>query len=340
MDAFAKSTNVGFGLVGTDFVVTADLTDDLTYQGELNLQVERGGSGEIEVDAERFYIDYAIKDWINVQAGLYFTPIGFINRNLYARAWLMKSVSIRDFVEEELGLVPSHTIGVNVHGTLPVQGEHALSYIVSMGNGRTIDPTQNIYARDETNKSKEITALLEWSFPGFNDFRIGVSGYTDEIHSYRVDELGGTVNMDDEGTQTIKLREIGFNPYLVLDAKHFDVVAEFVYSQQKDLTGNLGGRSYTFQSFTAEVAANLFNNKFHPYLRYDVTSLPDDGGPFFGLREDGGDITRYYVPEYNAIMVGVAYDLKILNRIKLEYVHHMDGPRQGHAIAFQTAFGF
>ncbi len=71
LDAFAKSTNVGFGLVGTDFVVTADLTDDLTYQGELNLQVERGGSGEIEVETERFYIDYAIKDWINVQAGIH-----------------------------------------------------------------------------------------------------------------------------------------------------------------------------------------------------------------------------------------------------------------------------
>src|SRR6188508_482185 len=32
------NTNRGFGLTGTDFVVLADMTDDVTFLGEVNLQ--------------------------------------------------------------------------------------------------------------------------------------------------------------------------------------------------------------------------------------------------------------------------------------------------------------
>lgn len=75
-DAEPLNTNRGFGLTGTDFVVISDMTDDLTFLGELNLQSARGGSGDIDVDVERFFVDYRLHPKLNLQAGLFFTPIG------------------------------------------------------------------------------------------------------------------------------------------------------------------------------------------------------------------------------------------------------------------------
>src|SRR5262245_52725030 len=106
-DPYPVNTNQGFGLTGTDFVVIADMTDDLTFLGELNLQAGRCVSNSIDLDVERFFANYRVNANINVQAGLFFTPIGFNNRFLYARAWLMNSIQVPDFYEEELNLIPT-----------------------------------------------------------------------------------------------------------------------------------------------------------------------------------------------------------------------------------------
>ena len=56
--------NDGFGLAGTDFVLTAHITEDLVYQGEINFQAARGEKSEIEVDTERFFVDYSISELV------------------------------------------------------------------------------------------------------------------------------------------------------------------------------------------------------------------------------------------------------------------------------------
>ncbi len=56
------NTNGGFDIVGTDFVVTAHLTDKLTYQDEVNCEVARGETSEIEAEAERFHLDYVLNE--------------------------------------------------------------------------------------------------------------------------------------------------------------------------------------------------------------------------------------------------------------------------------------
>ena len=68
------NTNRGFGVTGTDFVIMADVTRELTFLGEINLQAGRGTSGEIELDVERFFMNYLIDPKFNLQAGLFFTP--------------------------------------------------------------------------------------------------------------------------------------------------------------------------------------------------------------------------------------------------------------------------
>src|SRR5262245_54099013 len=184
------NTNRGFGLTGTDFVVLADMTDDATFLGEINLQTGRGGSSDLELDVERFFVNYRINPRFNIQAGLFFTPIGYNNRFLYARAWLMNSIQVPDFFEEELNLFPTHSIGINVHGEVPFKSGHRLGYIASVSNGRAATPNSSVYARDFT-RNKEVTGLVEWLVPGYRDSRVGISGWAGDIVTRRVDGFGG-----------------------------------------------------------------------------------------------------------------------------------------------------
>ena len=47
-DPYPVNTNQGFGLTGTDFVVLADMTEAVTFLGEVNFQAARGGSSAID----------------------------------------------------------------------------------------------------------------------------------------------------------------------------------------------------------------------------------------------------------------------------------------------------
>ena len=149
------NTNRGFGITGTDFVILADMTEAMTFLGEINFQTGRGGSADIEIDVERFFVNYQIDPRFNVQGGLFFTPIGYNNRFLYARAWLMNSIQVPDFFEEELNLFPTHSIGVAAHGEFTFRNGHRLAYIVSAANGRPHTPDGAVYARDYTDQQRD-----------------------------------------------------------------------------------------------------------------------------------------------------------------------------------------
>jgi hypothetical protein len=326
----------GFGVVGTDFVLTANLSENLVFQGELNLQVARGESGELDIDYERFYLDYRVNEFFNFQAGFFFTPVGYHNRFLYSRAWLMHSVQIPDLFEEEFNFVPTHTVGINVHGRFPLFGQN-FKYVVGLGNGRGLTPTENVFSHDE--KGKEITALLEWEVPGIEDFLIGVSGWTDMIHTRKVVGYGTTVNIDT--AEKAKLLEKGFDAYITYYGKAFNLLVEFVYVSHADELGNLSQKHYAMHGFTGEFSLNLVDNTVHPYIRYDYTRLPsNEQGPYYGLRRDGDTMTKFFVPEFHGVMVGANYDVTANLRLKLEYERHFDGPRGANAVVMQAAYGF
>ena len=82
-------------------------------------------------------------------------------------------------------------------------------------------------------------------------------------------------------------------------------------------------------------------NKLVPYIRYDMTRLPDpETDPYYGLREDGGKLTRHFVSEYGAVMVGASYDLNPHARMKAEVIRNFNGARDEWGIRAQIAFGF
>ena len=336
-DPFPLSAHEGVTLTGVDFVAIADMTEEFTFLAEVNLQTVRGGSSEIEVDVERVFMNYELDPRFNIQAGLYFTPIGYHNRFLYSRAWLMNSVQVPDLFEEDLNLVPTHSIGVMAHGSFDLKGGSSLKYAVSLANGRASTANSAIYARDE-NSSKEITGLIEWTIPMFNYSRIGLSGWMDKPKSIRVDNYGDVV-AEDAGEQT-RFEEFGINPYIVLQGHGFNLLAEYVYSEREDTSGNLGGESWSMSGWTAELSYRAMGGKLHPYIRWDQTDLEDGGDPYLNLREDGGEFTRVFIPEAKQLMLGAAYDINSHARVKGEFIRNFEGAREKNIFTVQLAFGF
>jgi hypothetical protein len=332
--------NDGFGIVGTDFVLTAHLTERLTYQGEINFQTDRGSIDEIEIDAERFYLDYELNEWLSVQGGLFFTPIGYHNRFLYSRAWLLHSIQVSDLFEEELNLMPTHTVGLQAHGTVELGGQ-SFNYAMGLGNARGETPDSTSYARKGFGGGLEVSGLVEWVPAGTDGTLIvGISGWHSTIHTALVGSGLGTT-ADPELAPRAKLSERGADAYVTYFGEHFNVLFETFYGAVHDQRGNQPRDSVWTGGLTAELSLNLSNNRMHPYLRYDVTRLPDPSDdPFYGLREEGGLLVRTFVTEFDGLMTGVSFDLNAHTRLKTEVLRNFDGAREDWAVQAQVAFGF
>lgn len=339
-DPYPKGTNRGVGLQGLDLVNTVFINDNLTVQSEVNLQVPRGGTTGPSLDVERLYMDYKVNDKLGFQVGLMFTPIGFINRNLYSRAWLMNSVHMFRLVEEESGYVPNHIIGANTYGTFQLSDDLSIKYIVGLGNSRGKTAVESIYARNYD--GYQATGLLELIVQGPKDLRIGISGYSNKVPTYRgLSNYGNTIQMHD--SLRIDLQESGFNPYIHYYGRRFEFTGEYHLINYAGAMDKESPASSFFQGAIVELA---YNGKFKekrlaPYVRYDVILNSANNGPYHGIRDAGNNtLVKKYESDLSSVMVGLCYDLFAFNRIKIEYAYYMNGPFQPHAIVFQTAFGF
>lgn len=334
-DPYPKGTNQGIGLQGLDLVNTVFIHENITIQSEINLQVPRGNTGGPELDVERMYMDYKVSDKLGLQGGLFFTPIGFINRNLYSRAWLMNSVHLFRSVEEETGYVPNHFIGINAYGTFNLSEKFSIKYITGLGNARGEAPVDNLYARSFD--GYQLTGLLEGIIQGPKDLRIGVSGYVNEHPTYKgLDQYGAIVAAVDSNRYF--MQETGFIPYIHYSGKRFELLAEYTLG-----TYSASGKISNTNMLVAEIAINTYVNekRLAPYIRYDYIRTPTYGGPYIGNRDLGsGFYGKVYEPNLSSLMAGICYDLTSFNRIKLEYGTHFVGPFIKNSIVFQTAFGF
>ena len=135
------------------------------------------------------------------------------------------------------------------------------------------------------------------------------------------------------------LKEHGLDTYLVVNHRRFSVNAEYVRATQRDRAVGATG-SYVTSGGLIEISAHVKDGKLHPYVRFDQTSLPEDGGPYLSLRETDAGFTRVDIPEFKAGMTGVAYDVNQHMRVKAEYIRHLAGPRDRNGVAAQLAFGF
>ncbi len=332
----------GLKIHGLDMLTTIQLDENIKFQTEINIDGGRSKHASMfDIYVDRMYLDYKFTDYVGFQLGLIYTPIGYINRNLYSRAWLMNSVHFYPAVEQWTGLIQSHFAGITEYGTLALPKGNCINYTFGVGMPKGATPNEQIYFGGQL--GYQFTALLEWkAFIKESELHVGLSGYTDKIYTYYIQNLGDEINVDDTGLSKLQLQEVGFNPYVLFKSKFADILCEYATVNTHVLRGDYPNKDLNLSFLSAEVAFNrkLKGKRLAPYLRYEYVKVPEGGGPYYGLRIEDETIKRTYSPNFEAMMVGVAYDLASFNRIKLEYMHNFDGPFASDCIFFQTAFGF
>ena len=169
-----SSTPSAFRLGVVDTMIHGRLSREFSVLAEI--AYEEGGEG-FGFDVERLMLNYEPRSWFRVSAGRFHTPLGYWNTAYHHAKWMYVTTEapLLEKFEDQAGPLPAHTIGVLVHGSVPVPGPLRFEYDLAVGNGRgpTSDPPQNF---SDVNEGKSVCGALHVELKGL---RLGVSGMLD-----------------------------------------------------------------------------------------------------------------------------------------------------------------
>lgn len=312
----AKSERQGsenaFSFNELDLLLTSQIADELSVLSEIVFHFD-----EIEEDAffevERIYLKYSPSSLINVKLGRVHTPLGYWNQNYHHGSWFQTTVNRPEIFrfEDDGGILPTHSVGVELYGTQPVSGLE-LDYSVGVFNGRgaTLDEVQNV--RD-LNRSKAVNFrlfVLPAAVPGL---QVGITTYLDEFPEVRERPFGrGPI-----GEQIV-------GGHLVYTRESSELLAELLRVRHRD-----DERRETFTSDGLYVQAGYQMNRWKPYYRFDLLNI-DEADPLFApFRQD---LRRH--------TIGSRWDVSTWLAVKFEYAYEHRPLFHFHTGGLQAAFSF
>ncbi len=352
---------------GIGLVFSANMQDEkLTFLSELNF---RTNFDKIELGIERCYLNYFINNKLQIQTGIYSAPIGALNVIERNHGYLSNSIRIRDMVNLDYGYIPTRIFGAKAYGTFETGELSSINYVFSIGSGRGLTPIQSPYEIDlfeENESSLSLSGGVEYVlFAGDGELKLGLSGFiVPKLTTAYIPELGGEADIEEldellEGEEeeehtpetpaeeeaevsALQMKELGIAPYVRYQNNKFEFYAELHKTVMIGLSEEVEDQKFHYTGLSTEFAykTKLRNKKFVPYIRYDYTKLPENGGFYYGLRSEGDMMKRHLMADNSMLMIGASWNVFTFNKIKIEYNHALDGPQPKHAILLQTAFVF
>jgi hypothetical protein len=109
-----------------------------SFLAEVLFDIPEDANNEFEVDIDRLQITYHLNEWLQGTVGRIHTAMGYFNTAYpHGGAIFLVPVHRPAFVSqfEEDSLLPTLSVGLNLHGRLPAGG-NSLSFDLEIGNGR------------------------------------------------------------------------------------------------------------------------------------------------------------------------------------------------------------
>lgn len=263
---------------------TASLSEHVVFFGELSLSYR--GSGYVAT-MERAILRYDFNDAVKVSAGRYHTPISYWNTAYHHGLWLQGSVDRPLAVTFGTPFIPVHFVGAMVEGRIPNTPVH---YMGGVGNGRS---SSGIGAQDGGDANGRRAVILSGSvqptdLPGL---RVGGGAYLDRVPDAGAGETDERI----------------LSGHVVWNRGMLDIVAEYIDVSHEPVAGGgtLGSSAYYVH---AGVRLSGSLDDFTPYGRWETMDV-DPADPVFGA----------VLPDYEALIVGVRYDVESLAALKAEY---------------------
>lgn len=154
----------------------ATLSDRINVFTELTATARSEGGYAFEI--ERAIVRYDVSDALKLSLGRYHTPNSYWNTAFHHGLWLQTSVARPEPVRFGSLFLPTHFVGVQAEGRLPVLTALGLNYTVGVGNGRSESLTRAGDAGD-VNDNRAVSLSLFARPPEPFGLRVGGSLHFD-----------------------------------------------------------------------------------------------------------------------------------------------------------------
>lgn len=118
-------------------LLTSRLSDRLSAISEIAIDEDGYGDSRFGIALERALLQYEHNDYFKIDAGRYYSSIGYYNTAFYNADWAqttMRRPIIAAF-QDDGGLMPMQRNGVSISGRLPWANALGLHYVAEIGGG-------------------------------------------------------------------------------------------------------------------------------------------------------------------------------------------------------------
>ena len=290
----------GFSVSNFSLYLTPEFGERVKSLVELLFEVDR--NGDLVADLERLQIGYTFSDALTVWGGRFHTPYGIWNTAFHHGVQIQTALSRPRFLEFEDrgGIIPAHTVGLWLTGTLPVGGAR-FNYDVYAGNAPSIGIDPALPAPGGTlSPNAGGTARLSTT-AGFRA-EIAPRGALDGL-KLGVHLLRAGVNDDSPALNRTRL--LAYGPYASYTTDQWEILSEVYKFRNRDISGGTG--SYGSNAWYVQVGYDT--GRVTPYVRAERASL-NQADNYFAFQNSGRS--------YHTTSLGLRFDLTDSTALKFE----------------------
>jgi hypothetical protein len=308
-----RRTRSTFGLGQFSLFLSAPIANNITVVTETALKLGTDNRQSQSIELERVYIKYTIADALKLAFGRTHTALGYWNE-AYHHGGLLNPTVARPEILRFGGVMPLHSVGVEVSGRVNAGGGWDVNYVGNFANGRSREFSATQGGSD---LDRQKALAFKVSFTHESDIATIIAGpmfYHDTIPADPTRTgRGSSIN------ETIP----GF--HLVVRSPRVEVISEYFRIRHD------GADDHVRREHTGwyAIASGRRTGKWKPYGGIDITEFDTSDLYFTGANTS---IRR--------LLGGARLDLNPHNAIKFEYRRELRSKEKGHVVLFNTAFAF
>ncbi len=271
----------GFSFTGLDNYITSQLSDKLSFAGEIAVEPEDGQN--FKIDVERIHITYEFNENFKIRAGRFYAPIGYYTTHFYSdnAATLTPSINRPSILayEDDGGLLETRATGLMVSAS-DLTALH-INYDLAITNGLGSN------SADDNDNNKAITMRL--SINPIEGLTLGGGTRFDKLDPATLSRASGLPIGETLITHNISAFAAYTSHKLTLIAEYYSIA---------NTTSKLG----TINSDGAFAYAGYKLGKVTPYFQYDLINVSTKDAYYTSANnEDGFDLGLKYTFNYKSV---------------------------------------
>jgi hypothetical protein len=281
----------GFALGQFDLFGQSQLSDRLSVLTEATLTALPRNTFNARL--ERLLVTYWASDRFIASAGRYHSSIGYYNTAYHHGSWFQTAVGrpIVFALDGDIGLLPTHTLGVSATGDIPSRGL-GLRYVAELGSGRAGQSSAATAPQPALadNNTPSVNVALVARPERWDGLQMGVSLYRDRLTL--------------QDTSKAPIDEMVGGAHALYKTDAVELLGEWLAIRHRPREG---GQSSVSRGWYAQASRRF--GVLRPYVRYDYVDVPKASQLFAFLGRRNGPTG------------GVRWDFDALAALKLQASH-------------------